>query len=72
MTLMCLVKTYEGLIMCVNLGMPMEETYHFHISARVFLGLAEAGLFPGVTYYLSHWYPRGAFVSFLCFAIGWY
>jgi MFS family permease len=27
-------------------------------SARVFLGLAEGGLFPGVTYYISLWYPR--------------
>jgi MFS family permease len=27
-------------------------------SARIFLGLAEGGLFPGVTYYLSLWYPR--------------
>lgn len=26
--------------------------------ARVFLGLAEAGLFPGVTFYLSLWYKR--------------
>jgi MFS family permease len=27
-------------------------------SARAFLGLAEGGLFPGVTYYISQWYPR--------------
>jgi len=27
-------------------------------SARVFLGLAEGGLFPGVAYYISLWYPR--------------
>ena len=27
-------------------------------SARIFLGLTEAGLFPGVNYYLSMWYPR--------------
>jgi MFS family permease len=27
-------------------------------SARIFLGLAEGGLFPGVAYYLSIWYPR--------------
>ena len=27
-------------------------------SARIFLGFAEAGLFPGVTYYISLWYPR--------------
>jgi len=40
-TLMCLVNTYQGLLV-----------------ARVFLGLAEAGLFPGVNYYISLWYPR--------------
>jgi MFS family permease len=27
-------------------------------SARVFLGLAEGGLIPGLTYYISLWYPR--------------
>ena len=27
-------------------------------SARIFLGLAEGGLFSGVTYYISLWYPR--------------
>ncbi|KAG9315896.1 major facilitator superfamily domain-containing protein [Chiua virens] len=43
MTLMCLVKTYQGLV-----------------AARFFLGLAESGLFPGVAYYLSFWYPRAA------------
>lgn len=33
------------------------NSYH-HSSARVFLGLTEAGLFPGVTYYISLWYKR--------------
>ncbi|KAI9323601.1 major facilitator superfamily domain-containing protein [Dichotomocladium elegans] len=28
------------------------------IVARFFLGVAEAGLFPGIIYYLSLWYPR--------------
>ncbi|KAI9571127.1 major facilitator superfamily domain-containing protein [Boletus coccyginus] len=41
MTLMCLVNTYQGLLV-----------------ARLFLGLTEAGLFPGVNYYLAMWYPR--------------
>ncbi|KIJ18602.1 hypothetical protein PAXINDRAFT_167193 [Paxillus involutus ATCC 200175] len=41
MTLMCLVNTYQGLVV-----------------ARIFLGLAEAGLFPGLNYYISLWYPR--------------
>ena len=26
--------------------------------ARFFLGVAEGGLLPGLTYYLSLWYPR--------------
>ncbi|KAF6740917.1 phthalate transporter [Ephemerocybe angulata] len=41
MTLMCLCKTFQGLIV-----------------ARVFLGLTEAGLFPGITFYLSRWYRK--------------
>jgi sugar phosphate permease len=41
MTLMCLVKSYQSLVV-----------------ARVFLGLAEAGLFPGINYYICLWYPR--------------
>jgi MFS family permease len=44
-----------GLIMTL---MCLCNSYHSIIIARVFLGLAEAGLFPGVTYYLSLWYPR--------------
>lgn len=28
---------------------------------RFFLGLAEAGLFPGVNYFLSSWYKRDEF-----------
>jgi len=31
------------------------------MAARWFLGLAEAGLFPGVNYYLSCWYKRDEF-----------
>ena len=31
------------------------------MAARFFLGLAEAGLFPGVNYYLSCWYKRREF-----------
>lgn len=30
-------------------------------TARFFLGVAEAGLFPGVNYYLSCWYKRDEF-----------
>ena len=31
------------------------------MAARWFLGLAEAGLFPGINYYLSCWYKRDEF-----------
>jgi len=31
------------------------------VAARFFLGVAEAGLFPGVNYYLSCWYKRDEF-----------
>lgn len=31
------------------------------MAARFFLGVAEAGLFPGVNYYLSCWYKRDEF-----------
>jgi len=31
------------------------------MAARWFLGLTEAGLFPGVNYYLSCWYRRSEF-----------
>ncbi|KAG1770916.1 major facilitator superfamily domain-containing protein [Suillus occidentalis] len=41
MTLMCLVKSYQSLVV-----------------ARAFLGLTEAGLYPGVNYYICLWYPR--------------
>ena len=41
----------------------MGLTYNFSglAAARFFLGLAEAGLFPGVNYYLSCWYRRREF-----------
>lgn len=31
------------------------------MTARFFLGVTEAGLFPGVNYYLSCWYKRDEF-----------
>ena len=41
----------------------MGLTHNFEglMAARFFLGLAEAGLFPGITYYLSCWYRRNEF-----------
>ncbi|KAI9462068.1 MFS general substrate transporter [Boletus coccyginus] len=38
--------------------MCLVNTYQGLLAVRIFLGLTEAGLFPGVTYYISIWYPR--------------
>lgn len=34
------------------------QSYHGLLAARIFLGVAEAGLFPGVVYYNTMWYCR--------------
>ncbi|KAJ2928539.1 hypothetical protein H1R20_g8555, partial [Candolleomyces eurysporus] len=34
------------------------RNFHELLVARIFLGVAEAGFYPGVVYYLSMWYPR--------------
>ncbi|KAL2009378.1 hypothetical protein VTN00DRAFT_7572 [Thermoascus crustaceus] len=34
------------------------QNYSGYLSSRFFLGVAEAGLFPGVVFYLSMWYKR--------------
>jgi hypothetical protein len=48
MTLMCLVNSYTGLIMSVRMVVGLCcDAYLSSFSARVFLGLAEAGLFAG-------------------------
>ena len=41
----------------------MGLTHNFQgmMATRFFLGLAEAGLFPGISYYLSCWYKRDEF-----------
>ena len=41
--------------------MGLCKNYSGLMAARWFLGLAEAGLFPGVNYYLSCWYRRSEF-----------
>lgn len=38
--------------------MGIVQNYHGLLSARIFLGVAEAGLFPGVVYYNTMWYCR--------------
>ncbi|KAF2429822.1 putative MFS transporter [Tothia fuscella] len=41
--------------------MGLVHNYGGLVAARFFLGVAEAGLFPGVNYYLSCWYKRSEF-----------
>ncbi|KAK4226822.1 major facilitator superfamily domain-containing protein [Podospora fimiseda] len=43
------------------LGMGFIKNWSGLMAARWFLGLTEAGLFPGVNYYLSCWYKRSEF-----------
>jgi MFS family permease len=38
--------------------MGIVTSYADLLSARFFLGVAEAGLFPSVAYYLTNWYKR--------------
>ncbi|EEU41890.1 uncharacterized protein NECHADRAFT_64202 [Fusarium vanettenii 77-13-4] len=44
-----------GIVMTL---MGIVKNYHGLLIARIFLGLTEAGLFPGVAYYLTMWYCR--------------
>lgn len=37
------------------------ENWSGLMTARWFLGMAEAGLYPGVNYFLSCWYKRSEF-----------
>ncbi|CAE7194997.1 unnamed protein product [Rhizoctonia solani] len=40
--------------------MCLVNTYPGIVVSRVFLGVTEAGLFPGINFYISLWYPRGS------------
>ncbi|KAI0125646.1 major facilitator superfamily transporter [Xylariales sp. AK1849] len=46
---------------CSMLGMGFVYNWSGLMAARWFLGLTEAGLFPGINYYLSCWYKRSEF-----------
>ncbi|GAB7363954.1 hypothetical protein MBLNU230_g4516t1 [Neophaeotheca triangularis] len=43
-------------LVCTLMG--IVQNYDGILAARFFLGLAEGGLFPGVTYYITMWYRR--------------
>ena len=42
----------------VMVGMGFVKDFHGLLIARLFLGITEAGLFPGVSFYLTQWYKR--------------
>jgi hypothetical protein len=46
---------------CVMTSMGYVENWSGLMAARWFLGMAEAGLFPGINYFLSCWYKRDEF-----------
>jgi len=59
MTLMCLVNSFSSLVVCVRgIRKVADKNNQCRGRTRLFLGLTEAGLFPGVNYYLCLWYPR--------------
>ncbi len=41
-----------------SMGMALAATWQVFYLMRFLLGLAEAGFFPGVVVYLTHWFPR--------------
>ena len=43
----------------ISMAMVFVRTAPTFYVLRFLLGAAEAGFFPGVVYYLSHWYPEG-------------
>ena len=43
-------------LVCTLMG--IVKSYHGLLAARAALGIAEGGLFPGVTYYITMWYRR--------------
>ena len=53
-----LIMTVWGIVM-VTMG--LCHNFQGLMTSRFFLGLAEAGLFPGINYYLSCWYRRSEF-----------
>ena len=42
----------------------VSDPLHF-ITARFFLGIAEAGFFPGIIYYLTLWFPPASRARFI-------
>ncbi|KAL8713597.1 MAG: hypothetical protein Q9220_002459 [cf. Caloplaca sp. 1 TL-2023] len=53
-----MIMVLWGIVMTT---MGLVHNFQGLMTARFFLGLAEAGLFPGINYYLSCWYKRDEF-----------
>ncbi|KAF5863536.1 hypothetical protein ETB97_009780 [Aspergillus alliaceus] len=53
--LLPLLMVAWGIVMTL---MGVVQGYAGLLSARIFLGVAEAGLYPGIAYYITLWYPR--------------
>ncbi|KAA8643916.1 hypothetical protein EYZ11_005475 [Aspergillus tanneri] len=53
--LLPLLMVSWGIVMTL---MGVVQNYGGLLSARLFLGVAEAGLYPGIAYYITLWYPR--------------
>ncbi|KAJ0418652.1 major facilitator superfamily domain-containing protein [Aspergillus carlsbadensis] len=53
--LLPLLMVAWGIVMTL---MGIVQGYHGLLIARLFLGVAEAGLYPGIAYYITLWYPR--------------
>ncbi|KAJ5683776.1 uncharacterized protein N7477_000121 [Penicillium maclennaniae] len=50
-----LIMVAWGIVMTL---MGVVQNYSGLLATRLFLGVAEAGLYPGVAYYITLWYPR--------------
>ncbi|KAL4756727.1 major facilitator superfamily domain-containing protein [Aspergillus foveolatus] len=53
--LLPLLMVAWGIVMTL---MGIVQDYHGLLISRLFLGVAEAGLYPGIAYYITLWYPR--------------
>ena len=54
---MCRIMVTWGI---VSACMSMVHTPFAFYTLRFLLGVAEAGFFPGIIYYLTHWFPQSA------------
>ncbi|WP_025597228.1 MFS transporter [Burkholderia sp. WSM2230] len=54
---MCRIMVTWGI---VSAAMSLAHTASAFYTLRFLLGVAEAGFFPGVIYYLTHWFPQRA------------